>query len=1169
MAEASSSSQTRSGERPTLRIVPSTNSIASEHLRDTFERFHALDLSLQLEIRLLARDGRIEYYICPAAANIDTIEHALRRVFPDSTEVETTTLPTGAVEKPTAALELHGRGERLRDWQTRLRPVVRDEETPQFPLASVVDALADLDSDTTVVYQAVLTPKPDWQPDAQVRIDRLKRHRDTFGQRLASDLLGEYEADSSIKEADRSHRERIESIQAADTRHSFVVNVRAVAAGQQAETTLREIGNALQPASGRFYRIRPRVTADDEATAEIAGRLRDVDCIERLPLTKRLTRRLPVTSNRSPAIVCDPTTVANFCLLDGASLSPDGRRAMEALPEEQTGLPRPEEATLAQYDEGLLLGYPLTTDDTRIDTPVSLPPSLQPLHVAWFGKTGSGKSTALVNAMLENHDATDGADILIDPKGDGMPVEYLQAHYQRYGDLDNVYYFDCTATLPAISFFDIRDLLADSVDRSIAVEDITDHYIEILTALMGRERFEQAVRSPDIIRYLVKALFDPVHGNDVFSHGALQDAATRMHMTRDPPPVVDQELQRMLSGVAANSKRSFDELMQGVANRIEKVPLDERLRHLFNHVPEGDDARLDFREGIDEDAVIILDTGGLRTESQRAISLVLLSKLWSALRRRRQTAGPATDHPLVNLYVEEAAEVASTGLVTDLLTQSRAFGLSVTLAMQFPAQLRMADTEAYAELLNNVSTIVTGNVAVDEDLAKRLATEDVPPGEVANRLRALRRGQWFASLPSAFGVDEPRPFLLESAPIPAGHPESEAPFSGAEQTAFDAAMDVVQDRTRLEHGIDVALQARQGRLNRHREVRAGADDHPTDDESAATAAAGATDGIDVDARLDSALPFTKRLPEAVTYDQKQHALHCASCDARYDPTSEGIRNAIRCCHSLDAVDRDNVPICELNLKLSVDERRQSPYTDAQLRFLQAVHDAHQRQFDPELEYDSIHDSMIRLQEYVGVTGPEVDELIGAGLLAVDCSHPHKLYTVTPEGRDAAKISYREGIEHGEGAGDLGESTLHVVMVELGRRYVESAFVESEDSSAVEAVSYYETDEYRLDAAGLDENGEVVVAVEAERSNHDTLRAVPKDFDKMAAHDPEAAIWVVKNREGAHDLLEALNDPPEGEPRVEKEYSRNSPPKMWTIDTPGLTEVVTFQHLRDSVLENGR
>ena len=219
----------------------------------------------------------------------------------------------------------------------------------------------------------------------------------------------------------------------------------------------------------------------------------------------------------------------------------------------------------------------------------------------------------------------------------------------------------------------------------------------------------------------------------------------------------------------------------------------------------------------------------------------------------------------------------------------------------------------------------------------------------------------------------------------------------------------------------------------------------------------------------------------------------------------------------------------------------------------------------------IQDPLIERQFVTAYQRGEVDsdELIGAGLLAIDCSHPHKLYTVTPEGRDAAKISYREGIEHGEGTGDLGESTLHVVMVELGRRYVESAFVGSEDSSAVEAVSYYETDEYRLDAAGLDETGEVVVTVEAEWSNHDTLRAVPKDFDKMAAHDSEAAIWVVKNRKGAHDVLEALNDSPESRPRVEKEYSRNSPPKMWTIDTPGLTEVVTFQHLRDSVLDDGR
>jgi hypothetical protein len=42
----------------------------------------------------------------------------------------------------------------------------------------------------------------------------------------------------------------------------------------------------------------------------------------------------------------------------------------------------------------------------------------------------------------------------------------------------------------------------------------------------------------------------------------------------------------MLGGIAANSERSFHELMQGVANRIEKIPVNDRLARVFNHVPE-------------------------------------------------------------------------------------------------------------------------------------------------------------------------------------------------------------------------------------------------------------------------------------------------------------------------------------------------------------------------------------------------------------------------------------------------------------------------------------------------------------------------------------------------------------------------------------------------------
>ncbi len=185
----------------------------------------------------------------------------------------------------------------------------------------------------------------------------------------------------------------------------------------------------------------------------------------------------------------------------------------------------------------------------------------------------------------------------------------------------------------------------------------------------------------------------------------------------------------------------------------------------------------------------------------------------------------------------------------------------------------------------------------------------------------------------------------------------------------------------------------------------------------------------------------------------------------------------------------------------------------------------------------------------------------------DTDHPHRLYTVTPDGRKAIGESYRQGVDYGHGAGDLEESSQHVFAVEVARRYLERAYVEDLESAVTEVVAYYDIDEQRrLDIAGLDAEGEIRVAVEAERINHDVLRAVPEDYDKIADCEVEEAIWVVMTRTGGHRVLQALNDPTDGEPRVEKTYSQNTPPQQFRIDTPGLTAICPVEYVRDTLLE---
>ncbi|QLG61118.1 ATP-binding protein [Halorarum salinum] len=1039
--------------------------------------------------------------------------------------------------QPVHAIEFVGVAERRNDWQTRLTPFSTFTDTPEtrFPLSAIIEALAGATSPT--IYQALCQPLPDWHAEATGRRDRLKRGLDTPAQRFFDGIIPRVDPDQTGRDPEAT---RLEELDAKDARRSFVVNARVVTHSLHGEGTPRAfdgLSTAFEPVSHTCYSVQSRHHSGDAAHAVLEGlATRTVHP----PAYETLTAKLPWTENTSRGIVADPTEAPVFCLLDGSTLTEAGKRALAPTPGERTALPRPPHDILANYrTEGLPLGRPLTQDGITDSQSISLPTALQPLHVGWFGKTGSGKSTSLITAILENHRATAGADILIDPKGDGMATDYLRAHYVEYGSLEDVVYFDCAETLPAFGFFDIRDELDAGVPRTTAVEDATDHYIEILTQIMGKERFEQAVRSPDVIRYMVKALFDPVNGQDAFSHRELHGAVRRMHERQSVPPVSDGDLERMLGGVVANRAQTFDEIMQGVANRMEKVPIDQRLARIFNHVPDDEadrtDPHFDLADHLNQNEVIIIDTGELRSEAQRVLTLVVLSNLWTALRRRTRRG---TDDALVNVYVEEAASVAVSDLLKELLAQSRGFNCAMTLAMQFPAQLREADPTAYDEVLNNISTFLTGNVPLDRQLAQRLATDELTPQAVGNRLRALRRGQWLVALPAAFGVDEPRPFTVESLPPPPGDPAGPRQLTRAERAGFTDELADVRERTLGESGLTLG------------------------EPSAATQEADAEmEAADPRLRVDSALPHTNRMPPTVEYEGETHALRCTACDNRYDPSIAGMKRAISCCSSLAEVDRDDVPICELNLKLSPDERAASEWSDRQLMFLQAVYNAQQLRYD-RLEYDLVADSMIRLQEYVDIGGDPLQDLLDSEYLSHGTDHPHRLYTVTPDGRSVIGESYRQGVDYGHGAGDLEESSEHVLAIEVARRYLEQAYVADADSPVTEVVPYYDMDEQRrLDIAALDESGDVRIAVEAERVNNDIIRAVPDDYDKMADAEPDEAIWVVMTIDDAHDVLAALNEPAEGDPRVEKTYARTTPPQQFSLDTPGLTAIYPVDRLR--------
>jgi len=120
-----------------------------------------------------------------------------------------------------------------------------------------------------------------------------------------------------------------------------------------------------------------------------------------------------------------------------------------------------------------------------------------------------------------------------------------------------------------------------------------------------------------------------------------------------------------------------------------------------------------------------------------------------------------------------------------------------------------------------------------------------------------------------------------------------------------------------------------------------------------------------------------------------------------------------------------------------------------LLFVQAVYNAEQRRYDPRA-YDLLTDSMLRLEEYVRIDREDLQPLLDADLVRHDTDHPHRIYSVSPDGRKAIGESYRRGVDYGHGKGDLEESSEHVLGVELRIRFLEEQYATDPDS-AVETV----------------------------------------------------------------------------------------------------------------------
>ena len=790
----------------------------------------------------------------------------------------------------------------------------------------------------------------------------------------------------------------------------------------------------------------------------------------------------------------------------------------------------PRETILSGYiNNGLALGQCYKNSHNLSEATFSIPPSLQRRHIAHLAHSGEGKTTTAQVACLHNAQATEGLDFVVDPKG-GYATEFLPLWYHATGSLNDVTVIDGATALPRVPLFDLRPYLDHpeiDISRQRLIEIVVDGAIGVFEAAsFDSEGFREATQSIELLRSVLFALFHS--GIDHFSIEDLLGELNRIAEGTFSVGVSDSRFQQLLDRTAADSPKMRNALANGAIRRLSPIVRSSLTADAFGTPPTDPANQFGFYDALNSDELIIFDLGGLNSFRRELLSRVIISRFFVAGRLRQRSN--QQNHPLANLYLDEAHTFGDSTILLDLLSEGRAFDISLYLMSQLLSQF---GDEAQAHISGNIGTLIVGQsdalasqAALDHRYSKidaKRITSTIPIGDWLVRTRAPRDEQPFD------------PFVVGATPLPKGHPDSEHTVDDSEQASCDTAIRAMYERS----------------TNRP--------DMVTDTESTTTK--GMSDP-EIARGLRHTL-WTASLPDGIVYDTQTDTVRCSdnNIDETFAPTLEGVCDAVRTARRDSSLEDVDLPITEIGLQIDPWDVKTAPVSLRQLMFLRLIEKAQRRAIDSRA-WDIVTQTMRPLRDEVGCTSADETELKEMGLISLQNELRGKYYHLTDDGRGLLR-DLRNGADPPEPKyGDANESAAHIKGVEIAARALGE--LAQRPSSPVHRVERYWSppdERTRLDLVGLGVDDKPVVTVEVERPTNDLNTGVPADYDAMADCEPAAAVWLVANRALGHRVVSALVGSSKHEARIPLDpaeiKSSSTPLDRYSFSAPGCTAIRTY------------
>ncbi len=259
--------------------------------------------------------------------------------------------------------------------------------------------------------------------------------------------------------------------------------------------------------------------------------------------------------------------------------------------------------------------------------------------------------------------------------------------------------------------------------------------------------FEQYFRNATLL-----VLEDPLSGNTLLDISrVMADASYRnMKLAKATNPVVVQFWKSIAT--KAGGEASLENIVPYITSKFDVFTANDYMRPIIGQ----QHSTFNFRDIMDSQKILLvnLSKGRLGEINANLIGMIIVGKLLMAALSRADSVG--TNLPPFYLFIDEFQNVTTNSIAT-ILSEARKYGLSLTIAHQFIAQLQEDIRDA---VFGNVGSMAVFRVGPDD--AEHLAQQFAPTFDANDLMNIENRNAYIRLLANGTPT---KPFSFKTMPF--------------------------------------------------------------------------------------------------------------------------------------------------------------------------------------------------------------------------------------------------------------------------------------------------------------------------------------------------------------------------------------------------------------------